>query len=199
MPVKVFQHKVFQHIKEAIGHLDPDEIRKHSERPLRLFLYAYSEAAYREMENFFAPPELSAERRAEIACAIYRAAEGCVPCESHDLEIYYEDSPGGGLARANQVFAFHAQNPGQVVHDVLDQRPDLAVPLAVHIHPFREEVSRRIVKKVSRENALFPLATALPDVIPFISLPWAIGEFPSDPAVITANPLRIAFLLASAR
>src|SRR5260370_9242504 len=114
----------------------PCEIRKHSERPVWLFLYAYSEAAYREMENFFAPPELSAERRAEIACAIYRAAEGCVPGESHALEIYYEGSPGGGLARANQVFAFHAQNPGPGVHDWLGQRPDLAGHWAVALPPF---------------------------------------------------------------
>src|SRR5260370_2814637 len=104
------------------------------------------------MENFFAPPELSAERRAEIACAIYRAAEGCVPCESHDLEIYYEDSPGGGLARANQVFAFHAQNPVQVVHDVLDQRPDLADPVPGHPHPFPDVVSRRIFNNLATVN-----------------------------------------------
>ena len=187
-----------QHIKEAIGHLDPEEIRKHTERPLRLFLYAYSEEAYREMEDFFAPPTLSAERRAEIGCVIYRATEGCVPSESHDLEIYYEDSPGAGLARTHHVFAFHAENPRQLVDDVLDHRPDLAVPLAVHIHPFREEVSRRIVKKVARENALFSLATALPDIVPFLSLPWAIGEFASDTAVITANQIRMAFLLAAA-
>jgi hypothetical protein len=190
--------QVFQHLKEAIGHLDPDEIRKHTERPIRLFLYAYSDESFRQMENFFAPPELSAERRAELGYIIYRAAEGCLPCESHDLEIYFEDSPGGGLRRANQVFAFHAEDPGQIVHDVLDRRPDLAVPLAVHVPPFREEVSRRIVKKVARENAFFALATALPDVIPFLSLPWAIGEFASDTAVITANQIRMAFLLAAA-
>src|SRR5262249_2789971 len=158
----------------------------------------YSGEAYHEMENFFAPPGLSEERRAELAHVIHRAAEGCVPSESHDLEVYYEDSPAGGIARTNQEFAFHAENPWQVVHDVLEHSPDLAVPLAVHIHPFREEVSRRIVKKVARENALFSLATALPDIIPFLSLPWAIGEFASDTAVITANQIRMVFLLAAA-
>jgi hypothetical protein len=51
---------------------------------------------------------------------------------------------------------------------------------------------------VARENALFSLATAIPDIIPFISLPWAIGEFASDTAILTANQIRMAFLLAAA-
>ena len=55
-----------------------------------------------------------------------------------------------------------------------------------------------MVKKIAKENALFSLATALPDIVPFISLPWAIGEFASDTAFLTANQIRMAFLLAAA-
>ena len=44
--------KVLQNIKDAIGNLNPEEIRRHTERPLRLFLYAHSENAYRQMEDF---------------------------------------------------------------------------------------------------------------------------------------------------
>jgi hypothetical protein len=190
--------KVLQNIREAIGNLNPEEIRSHTERPLRLFLYAHSEQAYRQMEDFFAPPELSAARRAELRRVIYRASESDYPSQNHDLEIYFEDSPIGELSRTNQVFAFRADTPRQTVHDILARRPDLAVPLALHVHPFREEVSRRMVKKVAKENAIFALATAIPDIIPFVSLPWAIGEFASDTAFLTANQIRMAFLLAAA-
>ena len=55
-----------------------------------------------------------------------------------------------------------------------------------------------MVKKIAKENALFSLATALPDIVPFISLPWALGEFASDTAFLTANQIRMAFLLAAA-
>jgi len=55
-----------------------------------------------------------------------------------------------------------------------------------------------MVKKVAKENALFALATAIPDIVPFISLPWAIGEFATDTAFLTANQIRMAFLLAAA-
>jgi len=150
------------------------------------------------MEDFLAPRELSSARRAEVHQVIYRASETDYPSESHDLEIYFEDSPIGELSRTHRVFAFRANGGTQTVRDVLDARPDLAVPLAMHVHPFREEVSRRMVKKVAKENAIFSLATAIPDIVPFVSLPWAIGEFASDTAFLTANQIRMAFLLAAA-
>jgi len=52
---------------------------------------------------------------------------------------------------------------------------------------------------VSKENALFALATALPNIVPnLIELPWAIGEFASDTAFLTMNQIRMAFLIAAA-
>ena len=193
MPVQILQH-----IKDALGNLDPNEIRRHTERPMRLFLYANHEEAYRQMEDFFIPPSLSNAKRAELRHVIHRASEGFLPSESHDLEIYFEDSPESLLTPTRQVFAFCPDDPERTIREVLSYRPDLAIPLALHVFPFREEVSKRIVKKVARENALFALATAIPDIIPFISLPWAIGEFASDTAILTANQIRMAFLLAAA-
>ena len=98
----------------------------------------------------------------------------------------------------SDVFGFDPLSPASTVNTILHRRPDLAVPLALHVLPFREEVSRRMVKKIAKENALFSLATALPDIVPFVSLPWAIGEFASDTAFLTANQIRMAFLLAAA-
>jgi hypothetical protein len=190
--------KIFQHIKDALGNLDPEEIRRHTERPVRLFLYANNQEAHRQMEDFFVPPHLSDAKRAQVRHIIQRAAHGVSPSENHDLEIYYEDSPEGLLTPTRTVFAFSPTDPQRTIRDVLTHRPDLAIPLALHVHPFREEVSQRIVKKVAKENALFALATAIPDIIPFVSLPWAIGEFASDTAVLTANQVRMAFLLAAA-
>jgi hypothetical protein len=188
----------FQNIKDAIGNLDPEEARRHAGRPIRLFLYADSDEDYRRMEEFFAPPDLSESRRAQLQHYIYRASDGFLPSEKHDLEIYFEDSPHNVLTATSQVFAFRPERPMLTVHEVLHHRRDLAIPLAVHIQPFRQEVSQRVIKKVAKENALFALATALPDIVPFLSLPWAIGEFASDTALLTANQFRMAFLLAAA-
>ncbi|HTR36989.1 MAG TPA: hypothetical protein VMH80_13875 [Bryobacteraceae bacterium] len=189
--------QVFKNIRDALGNLNPDAIQKHTERPLRLFLYADTEGQYRQMEDFFIPRDVSEARRLQIRHQVYRASEGFVPTSTGDLEIYFDESPERA-AGAGNAFAFSPAEPRYMIQNVLARRPDLAIPLGLHIPPFREEVSRRMIKKVAKENALFALATAVPDIIPFISLPWAVGEFASDTAVLTANQIRMAFVLAAA-
>jgi len=188
--------QVFQHVKDAIRNLDPEDIRKHTERPLRLLLYADSEGEYREMEDYLVPRALSAAKRAQVRRVIYRGAEGPPPSARNDLEIYFD--PARELEGGENVFGYDPAQPEALVNQVLHSRPDLAVPLALQVLPFREEVSRRMVKKVAKENALFALATAIPDIVPFLSLPWTMGEFASDTAFLTANQIRMAFLLAAA-
>jgi len=189
---------VLKSIRDALGALNPDEIRKHTERRLRLLLYAHSDYDYLSMEEFLIPPELSPARRSESNALIRRASEGLAPLSNDEVEIYFEDAPPDGLTPIRDVFAFHPDHPERIVDDMLRRRPDLAIPLARNFLPFRAEVSSRIIKKISRENALFALATAVPDLVPFVSLPWAVGEFASDTAVLTANQIRMAFRLAAA-
>jgi len=190
--------QVFQNIKDAISNLDPEDIRRHTERPVRFLLYARREEDYRAMEGFLVPSDLSRAKRAQVLRLIYRASEGGTPSQTNDLEIFYGEPGEGADSGSASVFTFNPANPTETVNAVLHQRPDLAVPLAIHALPFREEVSRRMVKKVAKENALFALATAVPDILPFLTLPWAVGEFASDTAVLTANQIRLAFLLAAA-
>jgi hypothetical protein len=189
--------QVFQHVKDAIRNLDPEDIRKHTQRPLRLLLYADSEGQYRDMEDYLAPPDLSPAKRAQVRRFMYRGSESEGPRAKGDLEIYFDAARQLDTGEAD-VFGFDPAQPHATVHQILLSHPELAVPLALHVLPFREEVSRRMVKKIAKENALFSLATALPDIVPFISLPWAMGEFASDTAFLTANQIRLAFLLAAA-
>ncbi len=112
---------------------------------------------------------------------------------AYDLEIWDES-----LAAPAHVFTFDATNPQATIDRVLKMRPELALTLARHIVPFRKAVVTHFIGKVSRENALFSLATALPDMIPLLSIPWIVGEFASDTAFLTANQIRLAFLIAAA-
>jgi hypothetical protein len=189
--------QVFQHIKDAVRNLDPADIRRHTERPVRFFLNAEREQDYRAMEEFLIPADLSRAKRAQVLRLIYRVSEGAAPAGGNDLEIYFDQS-GDLASSSSELFVFDPAAPGAMIDRVLGRRPDLAVPLALHVLPFRQEVSRRMVKKIAKENALFALATAVPDIVPFISLPWAVGEFASDTAFLTANQIRMAFLLAAA-
>lgn len=189
--------QLFQHVKDAIRNLDPEDIRKHTERPMRLLLYGDTEEQYREMEDYFIPRDVSAAKRAQVRRVVHRAQEGSLAASKGDLEIYFDPAHDWDGAESG-IFGFDPAQPGAIIDQVLRSRPDLAVPLALHVLPFREEVSRRMIKKIAKENALFALATAIPDVIPFLTLPWAPGEFASDTAVLTANQIRLAFLLAAA-
>lgn len=189
--------QLFQNVKDAIRNLDPEDIRKHTERPMRLLLYADTEQQYHEMEDYLIPRDISSAKRAQVRRVVHRAQEGSLPASKGDLEIYFDPAhefEGG----ESGVFGFDPAQPGAIVHQILGSRPELAVPLALHVLPFRQEVSRRMIKKVAKENALFALATAIPDILPFLTLPWAAGEFASDTAVLTANQIRLAFLLAAA-
>jgi hypothetical protein len=86
-----------------------------------------------------------------------------------------------------------------LINKILEKYEDLGVALAKNFPPFRRPFVNRVIKRTCRENTLFSLATALPDVIPtIIELPWAIAEFASDTAFLTMNQIRMAFLIAAA-
>ena len=180
---------LFQSVKQAISNLDPQEVRDQADRPVRIGLHAGTEQAYAEMVRFFLPQEVSELKRRELGNMLVRGSEA----ERYDVDIYSHE-----LLVPRNAFSFSPANPERTVRDVLLQRPDLALPLARNVYPFRQPVVKRIITKISKENALFSLATAIPDIVPFLSLPWAIGEFASDTAFITANQIRMGFFLSAA-
>jgi hypothetical protein len=145
------------------------------------------------MEDFFAPPTISRDRRAEILGMLHRAGDPGIP-ERFDLVLYEHQLP-----RAENAFTFYVYDPLRTVKEILEQKSELGLPLARHFYPFRRPVVNQVMYSVSKENALFSLATALPNVVPsLVELPWAIGEFASDTAFLTMNQVRMAFLIAAA-
>jgi hypothetical protein len=179
-------------IRNAVRNLNPAKVRELGERQLNIALYAHTNEAYRRMEEFFLEG-LFDRRRKESLEALTR---GPAPQNAlrYDLAIYDESvvAPARGLV-------FHRQEPELLVKRILSKHEELAVPLARNFEVFRRPYVEHLVKKISRENALFSMATALPDIIPsLIELPWAIAEFTSDTAFITMNQVRMAFLLAAA-
>jgi hypothetical protein len=184
---------ILREIRQAVANLRPDEVRHTADRRLEVGLVASNAGAYAAMENFLAPKELSRERRADVLSMLHRAGDPGIP-ERFDLVLYEHLLP-----RAENAFTFHEHDPDQTVKDILAERNELGLALARHFFPFRKPVVNQIMYAVSRENALFALATALPNIVPnLIELPWAIGEFASDTAFLTMNQIRMAFLIAAA-
>ncbi len=179
-------------IKKAISTLNPNEVRDMSERSLRIALHASNGEAFNRLENFFLR-DLTPARRRHSALLLTRAplSLGAAP---PDLHVYDEAmiAPSGSLL-------FHPDRPQQFVFKTLSQHPQLGVSLAKSFLPFRRPFVERVIAKTCRENTLFSIATALPDIIPsVIELPWALAEFASDTAFLTMNQVRMAFLIAAA-
>lgn len=180
-------------IKSAIFGLNPQRIRALAERSFSMGLVASSSAAYAAMEDFLAPPDISRGKRFELARMLHRAGDPGAPSQT-DLEIWEE-----GLLCPEGAFSFDPAEPQRMIQEILRRRRDLALTLSRHFHPFRQPVVERIISSVARENALFSVAAALPNVVPSLfEVAWALGEFASDTAFLTMNQVRMAFLIAAA-
>jgi hypothetical protein len=180
------------HIKKAIGSLNPHQIREMTERPVRVALHAQSQEAYQRMENFFLQ-DLGPARRRESALQLVRAP---IPVlgQSFDIAVYDEAMPAPPAA-----LIFRPAHTRVLVQRALSEHAVLGIGLAKSFLPFRRPFVERVIRKTCRENTLFSITTALPDVIPnVIELPWAVAEFASDTAFLTMNQVRMAFLIAGA-
>jgi hypothetical protein len=187
---------MFQYLKQAksaLSLLSPNEVRRRAEHPLVIGLVAGGSPAYADIEDFLAPPEVSHEKRLQLMQTVYRACDQGIP-DKYDLVLYEQ-----GLPCPSTAFTFFRDDPERSVKEILDAREDLGLALARNFYPFRKPVVDRLITSIARENAVFAVASALPNVIPsFFEMPWAVGEFASDTAFITMNQVRMAFMVAAA-
>lgn len=180
-------------IKQAISTLNSKQVREMADKHVTLGLHAASPEAYTRLENFLLA-DLSPARRQESSRLIIRSPGTMMGQSAADINIYDESvsAPAKGLI-------FHPDRPRIVIDNALSKYPTLGMPLARSFKPFREPFIQKVITSTSRENTMFSLATALPDVIPsLIELPWAIAEFASDTAFLTMNQIRMSFQIAGA-
>src|SRR4051812_8867427 len=96
---------VFRELKHALSNLRPQEVRETADRPLAIGLVATSGAGYAAMERFFAPQDVSRDRKAEILAMLHRAGDPGIP-ERFDLVLYEQQLP-----RAENAFTFYPDEP----------------------------------------------------------------------------------------
>jgi uncharacterized protein (DUF697 family) len=173
--------------------LSPSEIRRRAAQSIHVGLVADGSAAYSEMEDFLIPAGLPRPMRMRLMEQVHRSSDPGVP-QDVDLVLYEP-----GIPCPQTAYTFFRDDPDATVREVLKDKDGLALPLARQFPVFRNAVLEDIIHSVARENALFAVTTALPNVIPsLIELPWAIGEFASDTMFLTANQVRMAFQIAAA-
>ena len=183
-------NKVLAQVRQALGHLNPADVRKAAEQAVTIEIGAPTPEGFEEIEDVLVPPGVTERKKKQARASLVRAGEREEPAT---LRIYHASGrhPEG-------TFLFYPEEPKAALADVIEARPDLRLALARVFPGFRDCVARDLIVSVAKENAMFALATALPSVIPLVSLPVAVGEFASDAAVLTINQVRLTFLLAAA-
>ena len=185
--------KSVKQVRAAVSLVNPEAVRALASRRIAIGLAAESSSGYAELEDFLVPAGVAHETRVQLMETIYRAGDPDVPGEV-DLVLCEH-----GLACPAGAFSYRRQEPQTTVAEILRAKDGLAVPLARQFPAFRRAATDRIVQAVACENALFTVATALPNVVPTLfELPWIVGEFASDTAFLTVNQIRMAFLIAAA-
>lgn len=181
-----------QHIRKAVQNLNPNAVRELTRRPVDIVLYAATLEDYRRLDQFFLE-DLAPARRREAFDSLHRAVDDGTATR-FDLAIYDESVPA-----PRRALVFEHRHPERLVKQILETYDDLAIPLARLFPPFRRAYVDSVIRETCRENAIFSLASALPDIIPSVfELPWAVTEFASDTAVLTVNQIKMAFLIAAA-
>ena len=185
--------QVLKEIRTAVANLNPTEVQAAAEHSLSIGLVASSASAFGAIEEFLLPSDrISYLKRTEASATLQRASQG----QQDGFDIILCEQ---GLRCPENAFTLYLDDPAQTIREILRAREDLGLALARNFYPFRQPVVDRIIHSVSRENALFAVVTALPDIIPsFLELPWSIGEFASDTAFLTINQIRMAFMIAAA-
>jgi hypothetical protein len=190
--------QIAKQARAAFSLLNPHAVRGLAQRPVHFGLISSTPAGFADMENFLIPPSLAGQAPVERYGLVHRADDPNPPgevdfvlCEEGLIGLY-EESPGIACV-------FYRDDPRRTIAGILASNEDMAVALARQFPVFRHAVVERIIHSIARENALFAVATALPDVVPnLVELPWALGEWASDTAFLTANQFRMAFLIAAA-
>jgi hypothetical protein len=183
---------VLKDIRRIYAGLNADEIRGSAYRDLNIGLMAASEEGYFGMEQFLAPLWLDPSSRIEALKSVHRV-EGA-PRNRFDFLICE-----AGIPLTSNAYIFDPVESESTARAIVADHQSLELAMARRFPLFRRPVADKIIQRVSRENALFSLVTALPNVIPsVIDLPWAIGEFATDTAFLTMNQIRMALLMAGA-
>ncbi|MCB1018657.1 MAG: hypothetical protein KDC27_01960 [Acidobacteria bacterium] len=184
---------VLRQISHALKTLNPNEVQSMANRPIEFGVLAADDQVAAEIFSFLLPPELSQSRVREAGKRIIRISS------EDDFSRCNLGFAEPGVPHPAHFYRFDPFQPTRSAVQMLDEHEDDALALARWFPAFRDEVTERTIWKVCKENALFTVATAIPNVVPsWISVPWAAGEFASDTAFLTMNQVRMAFLLAAA-
>jgi hypothetical protein len=182
---------VLNDIRRIYEGLNAEGIRRAAHQDLNVGLMAITEDGYEQMERFLAPLWLEAGSRSETLRMIHRV--NGTPGNRFDFILCAEEVPV-----PSDGYRFDPSAAEMTAKAIVGDHQPLELTIARNFPLFRHIVADHVIHRISRENALFSLVTALPNIIPnIIELPWAVGEFATDTAFLTMNQIRMALMMAA--
>lgn len=187
---------VLKDIRKIYQGLNANGIRTDAAQSLKIGLVATSDNVYREMEDFLVPPSVNGNARGQALGMIVRLDQPTLDQKKTEFDILLCEA-GVGIPRNGYLFD-PAGSDGALIDTIVAENQDIELALARSFPVFRHAIAHRIIARISKENAMLALVTALPNVIPsIIDLPWAVGEFATDTAFLTMNQIRMALMMAA--
>lgn len=104
------------------------------------------------------------------------------------------------LDHLTRMFSFSLQSPGKSLKIITDgiKGDDLRYALARSFPIFRQDIARQIISEISLENTAFVIATSIGNIVPNILEPiLGVAEAASDTVVLTANQVRLLFMVSA--
>ena len=175
-------------IRAAVRTLNPGQVRAMARRPVAFGVLAADEQCVEEIHEFLFPPPTPI-----VARNLLRIAR------EEDFERATVGIAERGIPHPAHFYSFDCRDPRTTAAALLSEHEDAWLALARRFPGFRPAVSERLIWKIAKENTLFTVTTALPNIVPSVLvLPWLVGEFASDSAFLTMNQVRLSLLLAAA-
>ena len=194
---------IWRQVSKAFRGLNPEELARDASRSLSLALVAGAPEELSRMEAFFAPSSLGRHKAEQVQRCLFPFLYPLSQSQERmlrefDLVICSPDVTAGVGPLSPYVYIYGRADLRDFVKEILRDRWDLALPLANNFLPFRGYAQQRWIHSVAFENALFAIMTAVPNVLPTpFSLPWTAAEFASSTVFLTANQMRLAFIIAA--
>lgn len=201
--------RFWKQLAVSLRRLSPDSIQREADRPFSLALVG-TPAELQHWSETLVPAELGERKRDQALKRLFTIPVPLSPAYADmlprfDLCLVSAAAVPEVRPRMRDYLLLPSAADGDrrwadaLLEEIWEKRPDLPLALSRHYWPLRNPTVDRFIRTIARENAGFAILSALPDVVPSpIELPWAIAEFASDTAVITANQFRMAFLVAAA-
>jgi hypothetical protein len=204
--------RFWKQLAVILRRLSPGSVQREANRPFSLAVVGTGEEVCGWRDRL-APPGLAERKRDQALKPLFTIPVPLTPAYAEMLPRFdllwvtpsavdevrgltrrytlLPEAPDGGAEESAWADA--------IMDEVRDKHAGFRLALARHYHPLRRAAISQVISTIALENAAFAVLSAIPDIIPSpVELPWAIGEFASDTVVITANQLRMAFIIAAA-